>query len=71
MDICSHSKGLATSKLSRYIERDRDDILTLLELKKMPVGSYYKRATEVIDYYVGNKTAVTNSINQVIEMYKQ
>lgn len=64
-------EDLATSKLGRYTERDRDDILTLLELKKMSVDSFYKRATEAIEYYVGNKTAVINSLNQVINMYKQ
>jgi hypothetical protein len=63
-------EDLATSKLGRYSERDRDDILTLLQLKKMSVDSFYKRATEAIDYYVGNKTAVTNSLIQVINMYK-
>lgn len=64
-------EDLATSKLGRYSERDRDDILTLLELKKMSVDSFYKRATEAISYYVGNKTTVSSYLNQVIALYKQ
>lgn len=62
-------EDLAVSKLGRYSERDRDDILTLLRRNKMTLDSFENRAAEAISYYVGNASVVKSHLRQVISMY--
>ena len=62
-------EDLAVSKLGRFGAQDIDDILTLLSMKKMTLDGFYKRATDAIDYYVGNKTTATGNLNHIVRLY--
>jgi hypothetical protein len=62
-------EDLAVSKLGRYSERDRDDILTLLRKNKMTLESFENRASEAISYFVGNASVVKSHLRQIIGMY--
>lgn len=62
-------EDLAVSKLGRYSERDREDILTLLRKNKMTLSSFEKRANDAISYYVGNASVVKSHLRQVISLY--
>lgn len=64
------AEDLAVSKLGRYSERDRDDILTLLRKNKMTLESFEKRASEALSYYVGNASVAKSHLRQVINLYK-
>jgi len=64
------AEDLAISKLGRYSERDRSDILMLLNKKKMNVDFFEQRATEAINYYVGNTSVAMSHLRQVVKMYK-
>lgn len=64
-------EDLAVSKLGRYSHQDREDILTLLRLKRMSPEAFQERATEAIKYYVGNTSAATGHLKQVMSMYHQ
>ena len=63
-------EDLAVSKLGRYSERDREDILTLLRKNKMTLSSFEKRANDAISYYVGNASVVKSHLRQVISLYE-
>jgi len=65
------AEDLAITKLGRYSERDRSDILTLLKKNKMNVDFFEKRATEAINYYVGNTSVAMSHLRQVVKMYKE
>lgn len=54
---------LAVSKLARFSDQDRDDILLLARRKLIAAKALRKRAEEALGAYVGNTTAVSNTIN--------
>lgn len=53
---------LAVSKLSRFSDQDRDDILALARLKLVDSATLRKRATEALGGYVGDIARVQGSI---------
>lgn len=53
---------LAVSKLSRFSDQDRDDILALARLKLVDSSTLHKRATEALSNYVGDIARVQGSI---------
>lgn len=53
---------LAISKISRFAEQDRDDILDLAKARLITADTLYQRAMEACSYYVGNTRVVENSI---------
>ena len=54
---------LAVSKLSRFSDQDREDIELLAREKLVDAKSMRKRAEEALGGYVGDVTAVKNSID--------
>ena len=54
---------LAVSKISRYSEQDRQDILTLAEKELFTVDELRKHAEEALDYYVGNLETIRLTID--------
>ncbi len=54
---------LAVSKLARFSDQDRDDILLLARHKLVDAKALRKRAEEVLGGYVGNTTMVGNTID--------
>lgn len=54
---------LAVSKLARFSDQDRDDILLLARRKLIDAKALRKRAEEALGGYVGNTTAVGNTID--------
>lgn len=56
---------LAVSKLGRFGDRDIEDILTLIKLKKLPINEFLKRAKEAAEYYVGNTAAIKGNIDHI------
>jgi hypothetical protein len=54
---------LAVSKLSRFADQDRDDILALARLKLVDSAALRKRATEALSNYVGDTARVQGSID--------
>lgn len=56
---------LALSKISRFSEQDREDIMTLAKLGLINAAAVRDRAKEAMKYYVGNKTPVLTSIDLV------
>lgn len=54
---------LATSKLARFSDQDRDDILLLARRKLIDAKALRKRAEEALGGYVGNTTTVGNTID--------
>jgi hypothetical protein len=56
---------LALSKISRFSEQDREDIMTLAKLGLINAAAVRDRAKEAMKYYVGNKTSVLTSIDLV------
>ena len=55
---------LAVSKLGRFSEQDRDDIVALARLKLVNSGGLRKRAQAAVAGYVGD----TNRVQETIEM---
>lgn len=64
-------EDLAVSKLGRFGEQDRNDILTLLKMKKMTLDSFTKRANEALKYYVGSVDTAKGSLDYIIRQYQQ
>lgn len=56
---------LAVSKLGRFGERDIDDILTLIKVKRLSIGEFVSRANEAAEYYVGNVSAIKNNVSHI------
>lgn len=56
---------LALSKLSRFSEQDREDILTLANLGLIDAAAVRGRAAEAMKYYIGNKAPVLTNIDLV------
>ena len=56
---------LAVSKLGRFGERDIEDILTLIKLRKLTIDEFLLRATEAVKYYVGNTSTVGSNIGHI------
>ena len=56
---------LAVSKLGRFGDRDIEDILTLIKLKKLPIDEFVKRAEEAAEYYVGNTAELKGNIDYI------
>lgn len=54
---------LAVSKLSRFSDQDREDILLLAQRKLINAKSLRQRAEAALGGYVGNVTPVRNTIN--------
>ena len=65
------AEDLAISKLGRFGEQDRQDILTLLRKNCMTVDSFYTKASEAINYYVGNTSVATGNLEHVIRLYRE
>lgn len=53
---------LAVSKVSRFSEQDRDDILALASFGYFTADELGRRALEALDYYVGDTRTVRTSI---------
>ncbi|WP_086930649.1 DUF6036 family nucleotidyltransferase [Agarilytica rhodophyticola] len=56
---------LAVSKLGRFGERDIDDILTLIKVKRLSIDEFVSRANEAAEYYVGNVVAIKNNVSHI------
>ena len=54
---------LAVSKLSRFSDEDRDDIILLAKHRLIDAESLRSRAQSALTAYVGNIEAVSNTIN--------
>lgn len=65
------AEDLAVSKLGRYSQQDRDDILTLLRQNKVSADGFKKRATEALKYYVGNTSVATSHLQQVLSIFQE
>jgi hypothetical protein len=61
---------LAVSKLSRFDERDREDIAVLAREKLIDAETLRKRAEEAMAGYVGNLDALRTSIDLACRMVK-
>lgn len=64
-------EDLAVSKLGRFGEQDREDILTMLKMKKMTVDNFRKRAAEALKYYVGSPDAAKSHLDYALWQYNQ
>lgn len=62
---------LAVSKLSRFVEHDREDIRTLARLGLIDAKSLRRRAQEALPDYVGEVKRVENSIDIACRMVKK
>jgi hypothetical protein len=58
---------LAVSKISRFGAQDRADIVTLSRFGYFGANELNHRATEALDYYVGNLNYVRTSIQLICE----
>jgi hypothetical protein len=58
---------LAVSKTARYGEQDVEDIERLYQAQYFSLGQLVGRATEALDYFVGNMARVENSIRLIAE----
>jgi len=56
---------LAVSKISRYSEQDRSDILLLASRKYFTADQLRKHSEEALDYYVGNMHTIRLTIDQL------
>ena len=56
---------LAVSKISRYSEQDRNDILLLAENNLFTSDQLRKHAEEALNYYVGNLHTIRLTIDQL------
>lgn len=56
---------LAVSKISRFSEQDRDDILSLAHKGLITSDQLRTQATEALDYYVGDTTWVCANLDQI------
>ncbi len=64
LDVCVLTPlDLATSKLARFSDQDRDDILLLARHKLIDAKALRKRAEEALGGYVGNTTTVGNTLD--------
>lgn len=54
---------LAVSKLARFSDQDREDILLLAQRKLIDAKTLRKRAEEALEAYVGNVMPVRNTID--------
>ncbi len=58
---------LAVSKLSRFSEIDREDILELARQRYFDTAQLKQRATEALDYYVGDTRWIHLNLGQICE----
>ena len=64
LDVCVLTPlDLATSKLARFSDQDRDDILLLARHKLIDAKALRKRAGEALGGYVGNTTTVGSTLD--------
>lgn len=64
LDVCVLTPlDLATSKLARFSDQDRDDILLLARHKLIDAKALRKRAEEALGGYVGNTTTVGSTLD--------
>ena len=56
---------LAVSKMARFSEQDREDILDLARLKTFTADGLRAHAAEALDYYVGDTSRVRQSIELI------
>lgn len=61
---------LAVSKLSRFDDRDREDIAVLARDKLIDAGALRKRAEEAVGGYVGRVDALRTSIDLACQLVK-
>lgn len=61
---------LAVSKLSRFADRDREDIEALAEAGLVRSGDLEKRAAEALDFYVGDTTFISYNVREAVEMVR-
>lgn len=62
---------LAISKISRFSEQDRDDILNLASEGLFTADQLQKRATDALAYYIGNTEAVGNGIKIICDKIRE
>lgn len=62
---------LAVSKISRFTDQDRDDILELARAGLIDAESLRERAEEALSYYVGNIEVVRNSIALMVNQVRE
>lgn len=58
---------LAITKLGRFTDRDQEDILTLIRLKRIDLCEFDKLAKEAIDYYPCDKPTVRSYLRVVLD----
>lgn len=69
LDVCVLTPlDLAVSKMVRFSDQDREDILLLAKQKLIDAVSLRKRAEEALKAYVGNVTPVRNTIDIVCRL---
>jgi len=56
---------LAVSKIARYSQQDQDDILALARTCKVTASSLRQRATEALDFYVGDTRWIHQSLDMI------
>ena len=57
---------LAVSKVSRFSEQDREDILELARVGLVTASDLRARAAEALEYYVGNMTTVRRNLDDIV-----
>ena len=60
---------LILSKLSRYNDRDREDIKFIIETHKVRPGRLVERYEAARSYYAGNLTVLDTTFNIVLREY--
>lgn len=61
---------LAVSKIGRFQDRDREDIEGLARFRLIKSEEFERRATEAVDYYVGDTTYIGYNLRDALEMIK-
>ena len=61
---------LALNKVSRFERNDREDIAELARFKLIAVQELEKRATEAIDYYVGNPSMLRLNLKEAADIIR-
>lgn len=62
---------LAVSKVSRFQDNDRLDIMELASAGLIAAPEFEQRCTEAMDYYVGDLTFVKYNIREAVELIRQ
>lgn len=59
---------LAVSKVARFGENDKEDIAELARCKLISPKALEERATEALEYYIGNPTMLLANLNEAVNI---